>query len=173
MYRKNHFRFYEFLVLLCCFVFNCPSVSARSYPFVLEQYYEIEQVRVAQQGLKYVKVFGIGKNADRAIEKAKQNAVAACIFYGVPATDTAGLIPPLCPGGVSDYEKNKSYFDSFFTSGEFLNYVDNVNSRYPSGENNVSVDKGRKVGIYATVKYDLLRKLLEQDGIIRSLDSYF
>ena len=151
----------------------CLTVSARKYPFVLEKSYEIEKVRVAQQGLKFVKVFGIGKNADRAMEQAKQNAVAACLFFGVAGTESAGEIPPLCPDGTQGYEKNKSYFDRFFSNGDFFMYVENVNTRYPSGENNMKVKGGRRVGLYLTVKYDQLRKRLEQDGILKSLDSYF
>ncbi len=52
-------------------------------------------------------------------------------------------------------------------------YVKNVNSEYPFGEDNVKTSKGRKVGIYVIVMYDKLRQLLEEEGIVKKLDSYF
>ena len=54
-----------------------------------------------------------------------------------------------------------------------MQYVKNVNKGYPSGEDTVSTNRGRKVGLYVQIMYDELRKRLEEDGIIRSLDSYF
>lgn len=39
--------------------------------------------------------------------------------------------------------------------------------------NNIKTDKGRKVGIYVVVMYDNLRKRLEDEGIVKKLNSYF
>ena len=54
-----------------------------------------------------------------------------------------------------------------------MNYVKNVNSNYPTGENNIKTSKGRKVGIHVVVMYDNLRKRLEKEGIVKKLNSYF
>ena len=148
------------------------QLSAKSYPFDMNHPYEVQIVRVAEQGTKFLKVFGIAGSVEKAIDRAMQDAVAACIFAGVPGNDISGRIAPLCES-IEIYESNKQYFDTFFKKGEFLNYVKNVNSGFPSGENNVSTSKGRKVGLFVQVMYDNLRKKLEQDGIIKSLDSYF
>ena len=148
------------------------SVSAKSYKFDINRSYEVQIVRVAQQGTKFLKVWAVAGSADKAIIQAKQDAVAACIFTGVEGNEIAGNIPPLTKGR-ADYEKNKDFFDKFFKQGAFLNYVKNVNSEYPTGENNVATDGGRKVGIYVVVMYDNLRALLEKEGIAKSLKSYF
>lgn len=161
------------LWLLSILFFLPISMYGKKYQFKMAEHYDIVQIRVAEQGYKYVKVWGIGKNADRAIEQAKMNAVAACLFEGVAANEIAGRIPPLCPEGASAYDAHREYFDNFFSSGLFLEYVKSVNSRYPTGADNVSTSKGRRVGIYLEICYDDLRKKLEKDGIIKSLDSYF
>ena len=160
------------LVALLLCIGSLPT-EAKKYPYQFTTDYTVQQIRVAKDGKKFVKVWGLGKNADRAMDKARQNAVAACIFVGVAATDIAGVVPPLCVGGQQDYEAHRAYFDQFFVTGDFLNYVVDTNSRYPTGQDNVGTPDGRRVGIYVEVKYDELRRKLEQDGIIKSLDSYF
>ncbi|MBQ3753402.1 MAG: hypothetical protein II864_07630 [Prevotella sp.] len=156
-------------LLLLCF---CQILSAKSYPFDMNHSYEVQQVQVGKEGTKFLKVWGVAGSPDKAIDRAMQDAVAACLFVGVEATETAGKVPALC-GGLEAYSQNKEYFDKFFKKGAFMQYVKNVNKGYPSGEDNVSTNRGRKVGLYVQIMYDELRKRLEEDGIIRSLDSYF
>lgn len=159
-----------FLTLfLVCF---CQIILAKSYPFDMNHPYEVQQVQVGKEGTKFLKVWGVASSPDKAIDRAMQDAVAACLFVGVEATETAGKVPALC-GSIEAYNQNKEYFDKFFKKGEFMLFVKNVNRGYPTGEDNVATNHGRKVGLYVQVMYDELRKRLEQDGIIRSLDSYF
>lgn len=161
------------IVLFFAFTFVCMlSIHAKSYPFDMTHSYEVQIVRVAQQGTKFLKVWGTASSPDKAIDMAMQDAVAACIFTGVEGNEIAGKIPALV-SGKDTYQQNKQFFDTFFKKGEFLQYVKNVNSSYPTGENNVKTSNGRKVGIYVVVKYDELRKLLEDKGIIKKLNSYF
>lgn len=152
------------------------TASAKKYPFDMNHSYNVQQIRVAQDESRLVKTWGEAKNADKAIDRALQDAVACCIFMGIDALVTtsghnAEAIPPLCPEGISAYQKHKEYFDKFFKNGDFLLYAVNTNSRYPTGENNVKVKNGRRVGIYAQLKVKQLRQRLEQDGIIKSLDN--
>jgi len=163
-------------VLMCivALILFVPSVQAKSYHFDMDHQYEVKIVRVSDQGTKFLLAGGIAGNADKAIIQAQQDAVAACLFTGVEGNPVvgAGKIPAIC-GGKDVYEANKEYFDKFFKKGEFLDYVKNVNSKYPSGENNVAVKGGRKVRVYVQVMYDELRKKLEADGIVKALNSYF
>ncbi len=149
--------------------------EGKKYPFDMKHPYNVQQERVAQDGSRLVKSWGIAGNADKAIERALQDAVACCIFQGIGAvTSTTGHnaseVPPLCPNGVDDYVAHKEYFDNFFKNGDFLMYVENTNSRYPTGENNVGIKGGRKVGIYVKLKVKQLRQRLEKDGIIQSFN---
>lgn len=146
--------------------------SAKSYPWEIKSVYEVQVVRVAQQGTKFYKAWGVAGSPDKAITMAMQDAVAATLFTGVQGNESAGNVPALC-GSLDAYTQHKDYFDNFFKKGEFLNYVVNVNKNYPSGENNVAVKGGRRVGLYVQVMYDELRKKLESDGIIKSLNNYF
>ena len=157
---------------LLLLVVGFSAAEARKYPFDMNHPYEVQMVRVANQGYKFIKVSGVAKSVDKAMDRAMQDAVAACVFTGVPGAPSVGAVPSLC-GGTAAYEKHKEYFDDFFKKGEFMHYVKNVNSNYPSGENNIKVDGGRKVCIYVLVNYDALRKKLEEDKIIKSLNSYF
>lgn len=148
------------------------SLNAKSYKFDMNHSYEVKIVRVAQQGTKFLKAWGVAGSADKAITQAMQDAVAACIFTGVEGNDIAGKIPALT-SGKGAYEEHKAFFDTFFKKGEFLNYVKNANTGYPTGENNISTSGGRKVGVFVVVMYDNLRKRLEDEGIVRKLNSYF
>ena len=160
---------YLFTLLL---IWLAISIMAKSYPFIIKHSYHIQVVRVAQQGNKYYKVWGEGSSVKKAIAQAMQDAVAASIFTGVPGTESAMSVPPIC-GSQNVYHEQKKYFDEFFKSGQFLQYVQNVNSGYPSGENNVKIGTGRRVALYVIVRYDALRKKLEEDGIIKGLNDYF
>lgn len=148
------------------------SLNAKNYKFDMNHSYEVQVVRVAQQGTKFLKVWGVAGSADKAMVQAMQDAVAACIFTGVEGNENAGKVPALTAGR-SVYEEHKDFFDKFFTKGEFLNYVKNSNTGYPTGENNRAVSGGRKVGLFVVVMYDNLRKRLEDEGIVKKLDSYF
>ncbi len=148
------------------------TAYAKKYPFDMTHSYEVQIVRVAQQGTKFLKVWGTASSPDKAIDRAMQDAVAACIFTGVEGNEIAGKIPALV-SSKDAYTEHKQFFDTFFKSGEFLQYVKNVNTNYPTGENNIKTDKGRKVGIFVVVMYDNLRKRLEDEGIVKKLNSYF
>ena len=154
-------------------------IWGKSYPFKIRHSYNVQVVHydligdiVAQKGNKFYKVWSEAGSVNKAIEQALQDAVAASLFTGVQASQSANSVPALC-GSFEAYEKYREYFDKFFKKGEFLQYVTNVNSQYPSGENNVRTSKGHRVGLYVTVRYDALRKKLEQDGIIKGLNNYF
>ena len=160
------------LILLTLCLYFQQAILAKSYHFDIIHSYEVKIVRVAQQGTKYLKAWGVASSPDKAIDQAKQDAVAACIFTGVEGNEIAGKIPALV-SSTDVYNQHKSFFDKFFKKGEFMIYVKNVNSEYPFGEDNIKTSKGRKVGIYVVVMYDKLRQLLEEEGIVKKLDSYF
>lgn len=160
--------FIALLAVLCFHQMAC----AKSYPFDMKHPYNVEIVRVGTQGTKYLRVVRTAGSVDKAIEGAMQDAVAACMFTGVEGGENAGRIQPLLKGKEA-YGSNKKFFDDFFKKGKFMNYVKNVNSGYPSGEDNVKTSKGHRVRIYVIVMFDELRKYLENAGLLKSLNSYF
>ena len=124
------------LLLIALIAMNFVAAEAKRYKFNMTHSYEVAIVRVAQEGTKYLKVWGVASSPDKAIDQAMQDAVAACIFTGIEGNQIAGQVPPLTSGKDS-YELHKDFFDKFFKKGEFMNYVKNVNSNYPTGENNI------------------------------------
>ena len=128
---------------------------------------------VGVDGTKFVKVWGFGKTVDAAIMNAKENAVHACIFRGIPGSATAMSTPPICPNP-DTLVSNEDYFQNFFSAGgPYLAYVSMTTDGVPSGTDKRKVKGGYKVGIYVQVMYDNLKRKLENDGIARKLSSGF
>ena len=157
---------------LACLMLAVMTAAGKKHRLDINRTCEVKIVRVAQEGTKLVKAWATAGSVDKAIEQAKLDAVAACLFHGVPANENSDEILPVCLHGTADYEKNKEYFDRYFDKEEFLNYVSQVTSRYPTGQDNVKVGGDHRVGVNLVVKYTALRQMLERDGIQRSLDSF-
>ena len=135
--------------------------------------YEVSTVQVGSDGTKLVKVWGYGRNVKKAMLQAKKNAVHACIFRGLPGSESAMQTPALCKDS-ADFEKNREYFSAFFSdNGDFIKYINMTTDTTPSGTDMRQVRSGYKVALYIQVMYDNLRKRLEDDGIIRGLSSGF
>ena len=135
--------------------------------------YEISTEKVGVDGTKFVKVWGFGKTVDQAIMNAKENAVHACIFRGIPGNATAMSTPPICPNP-DTMVSNEDYFQNFFSAGgPYLAFVNMTTDGVPSGTDKRKVQGGYKVGIYVQVMYDNLKRKLEHDGIARKLSSGF
>lgn len=135
--------------------------------------YEIQNLGVGQEGTKLVKVWGYDKKPDMAIIEAEKNAVAAAIFRGIPAGNGAAATPALC-SDQNCYENNQKFYDSFFQpGGKYLQYVNITNDGMPGGNDRIKMSKGYKVAVKASVAHSNLRKYLEQEGMIRKMDSGF
>lgn len=135
--------------------------------------YEVEPVGVGQDGTKVFKVWGYGKKIEDAVMNAKEAAVAACIFKGLPGGNGSALTPAICTEPNAEV-KNADYFEKFFeVGGKYLQFISVTNDGAPAGEDRLKIKKGYKVAIYVQVMYNNLRKQLEADGIVRKLDSGF
>ena len=135
--------------------------------------YEIEPLGVGQDGTKVFKVWGYGKEVTDAVMNAKEAAVAACIFKGLPGGAGSAPTPPICSEPNIEVTK-AAYFENFFkVGGKYLQFIALTNDGDPAGEDRLKIKKGYKVAIYTQVMYDALRKQLEADGIARKLDSGF
>lgn len=161
------------LCLMLMFV-SMQSFAAKKYTWKgLDHEIRVELASQNSNSTQIVKAYGISGNVDKAMEQAIQDAVVAAIFYGYKKPLTLESVPALCTNEAASpeefYEKNKAYFDDFFTTGKFLDYAENVNSGYPSGENNLPIKGGRQVRLNIKVNHDALRTLLEKEGIKRAL----
>ena len=135
--------------------------------------YEVSTEKVGVDGTKFIKVWGFGKNVDKAVMNAKRNVVHACIFRGLPANTNVNSTPAILKD-TDAYAKNEEYFDDFFAAGgAYLGFINMTTDGIPSGQDRRKVKGGYKVAIYVQVMYDNLKDKLENDGIARKLNSGF
>ena len=169
------------LVFMLAIMFMMPMAKAQNAIQRMKLFnswdnYEVSTISVGQNGTKLIKVWGYGKKVDRAIVQAKKNAIHACLFRGLPASASANLTPPLISPGAKDkvLEENLDYFYDFFeTAGGYLQFVNLNSDGMPSGQDRRKVKGGYKVAITVQVMYDNLKRKLEADGIIRTMNSGF
>lgn len=132
--------------------------------------YEIFCVKTGQNGLQIVKVFSYGKSVEKASAQCKKNAVHGAIFKGISGGDCRPN-PPIV--GLDKYESNKAYFDEFFSSGKYLQFVTLSGDGSIAPNDRLKTSNGYKVGLPVVVRYDALREKLEKDGIARALNQGF
>lgn len=144
----------------------------------LQWEYEIEPaIGQAQQGSCIVKVWTYAQNIDKAKMQAAKNAVHGILFKGYAASTGETRIPAQRPlvQDVSAETTHSEYFSRFFADGgPYMRYVTLVNNGTPRPNDLIKISRKQyKIGIVVTVQKDLLRKELENAGIIKSLSSGF
>lgn len=135
--------------------------------------YEIEGVGEGREGTYLVKIWSYSRKPNVAIEQAKKNAVHAIIFQGYIGGSRISSQPPLVSDpGIEDSKSD--FFDPFFDDGGYyMKYVSVSNDGSVSAEDRLKVNKEYKIGVIVSVRKDLLRKDLENAGIIKSFSSGF
>lgn len=159
---------------LILFLGLAQSVDARKekYRYKEARNYEVVMLGVGSDGTKVFKIFATDKNVERAIALAKMAAIEVTLFRGLPARGSVAATPRLVDNATR--EANLEYFEEFFESGgRYLQYLNVTTDGIPSGQDRLKVKGGYKVGISVQVLYDNLRKDLEADGIIKSLNYGF
>jgi len=124
--------------------------------------------------LKVFKVWSYGKKkALLTQDVGMRNAVHGILFKGLVAADTGfqGNMAALVPDG---YESHKEYFDAFFSSGEYKQFVQLTSRGAIQAGDVMKLSSGKyKVGMLVQVNVSALRKRLEKDGIIQSARGIF
>jgi hypothetical protein len=135
--------------------------------------YEIEAAGVGTQGTYQIKVWSYSKDANTAIEQAKKNAVHGIIFRGFPAKDRVPAQKPLTQNPNLEQEKEGFFKDFFATGGKYLKFVSLANNGNIAPEDRIKIGKEYKIGVVISVNQALLRKDLEDAGIIKGLSNGF
>ena len=101
-----------------------------------------------------------------------RNAIHGLLFKGLAASDEGyqGNVPALVPDG---YESHREYFDLFFGSGEFKQFIQLTSRGAQQAGDVIKVGRKYKVGLLVQVNLNALRKRLEKDGIIGSAKNIF
>ena len=151
------------------------SLSADGKERVVPFNYELSVVQEgnsATSGHKIFKVWSFGKKGDLTQEICMRNAIHGLLFRGLVAEDmgSQGSVAALVPDG---YESHKDYFDAFFSSGDFLQFIQPASKGAQQAGDVVKMKKEYKVGLLVQVNLSALRKRLEKDGIIKGVRSLF
>ena len=169
------------LVTLCLLLlsqtYHCYSQSdKRKANSDMESWrYEIEAVKTGTQGNYLIKVWSYSKSPQIAIEQAKKNAVHGIIFQGFAGKQGVPGQKPLAGNSNLEYEK-ADFFNAFFsdTEGRYSKFVSLTTDGSVSAEDRLKIDKKTyKIGVIVSVNVSLLRKDLEDAGIINKLGSGF
>lgn len=138
------------------------------------QNYEITCIGVGNEGTKLIAVYGYGKDPERATYEAKRNAIHGVIFKGTE-TNSGGCmgVKPLA-ASVSLETERRDFFEKFFADGGlYLNFI-SLSGESQANRTVTKIDKKTyKVGTAVAVRYDALRKELENAGVIKKLSSGF
>ena len=132
--------------------------------------YDIEYITTGANDMLLAKVWSYSKNAKIAIELCKKNAIHGVMFKGYTGTGggTISQSPLVKDAGV--YSEKRDFFNSFFADGgQYMRYV----SAVADGTEVRKVGKEYKTGVVVTVNKGLLRKDLEDAGIIKGLTTGF
>ena len=136
-----------------------------------EYRYEIVPVGVGSQGSLLIKVYSYAKNEKDAIELAKENAVHGVLFKGVVGGNGASAQPAIVKP--EEKEMNQDFFDDFFKSGRYLQFVSLSSDGTVSSDDRLKVGNLYKIGIIVSVNKADLRKYLESEGVIKKFGSIF
>ena len=167
----------KFITLTLCLIVSSVMVFAQRKAKAkaeedMNQYnYEIVQTSVAAAtGHVNLIVFTYSTKPNVAEDMTKKCAVHACIFKGLPecANKPGSGRKPLLMDAQKEAEF-ADFFKKFFSEGEFMRFV-TISSSTPKI---TTVKKEYKVGKSVIVNYALLRKYLEDSGVIRSLTTGF
>jgi hypothetical protein len=140
--------------------------------------YDIECVNTGKKGSKLIKVWSYSKKRKYAISQAMKNAVHGILFKGFAGGGrSCTAFKPLITKEMSKKEYDQFYIDFFGDGkygGEYTKYVTEANDGNIGPGDVVKVDKKTyKIGVYVNVMTDLLRKRLEEEGVIKGLSSGF
>lgn len=151
-------------IILTLLALLCYGVQAKDKD---EFKYEVISAGVGSEGSELIKVFSYAKNQKKAIEIGKANAVHAVLFKGIPGSNGNYTKPAMVK--MQEKANNEKFFDNFFKTGQYLQFVTVSNDGTIDPEDMLRVGGEYKIGIIYSVSKDNLRKYLIDNGIIKSL----
>ena len=169
-------KFIKIILLLTIALFefsNCSTSSKKTNKEVNNWRYEVEAVQQGVQGTYLIKVWSYSKKPDLAIEQSKKNAIHGIIFKGYAGKDAVQGQKPLTNNSNLENEK-AAFFKPFFADGgKYMKFVATSNDGAVAAEDRIKVGNEFKIGVVVSVNVSLLRKYLEDEGIVKSLNSGF
>lgn len=135
--------------------------------------YELEVAGTGVEDTYLLKVWSYSKKPDVAIEQAKKNAVHGVIFKGFAGDQGILGKPPLTTNSNLEQEKDE-FFKAFFADGgKYQKFVTLASDGAVAAEDRMKVGKQYKIGVLVSVNVTLLKKDLQDAGILKSLSAGF
>lgn len=165
------------LLMLASMMVLTSSAQRRGRGWAEPEYnYELSLAKdnIASTGsFKVFKVYSYARKRDAITQEVNmRNAIHGLLFKGLAAADvgTQGEFPAMVPDG---YESHREYFDLFFDSGEYQQFIQLTSKGAMQAGDVVKVGKEYKIGLLVQVNVNALRKRLEKDGIIQGVRGIF
>ena len=132
-----------------------------------KELYNIECISIENQGFVKLKLLNYKNPTDFNIESASKNAIKAVLYSGYSSTNCQTQKPILKES--SDIDNFKKIESNFFSSnGKWKTFV-----RNSLDTNNIKTEKTTIKEFEIMVNKDQLRKYLEEQKIIKSLNTGF
>lgn len=132
-----------------------------------KELYNIECISIENEGYVKLKMVNYVKPTEFNIESASKDAIKAILYSGYSSTNCQTQKPILKES--SDIENFRKIEGNFFsTDGKWKIFVRNSLDR-----NNIKIDKTENKEFVIMVNKDQLRKYLEEQKIIKSLNTGF
>lgn len=152
-------------------ILTAPSVSAEE---VNDYRYELENIiNSSSAGYVTLKVWSYGRRQKLTKNKCMANAIHGILFKGLDAdeTGTTGSLAPMVSGG---YESNAQYFDEFFKQ-DYMLYIQETSKGAMTAGDIIKLKnkKEYKIGMVVKINLNALRKRLENDGVLKSVQGIF
>jgi hypothetical protein len=161
------------LAALSFILFSCGTSKSTADRYTRQWRYELEPVNVGTQGSYLIKIWSYSKKPVVAIEQAKKNAVHGIIFRGFTGMSGVTGKRPLTNNPNLEEEK-RDFFESFFAEGgKYMKFVTITNDGTVAARDRLKVGKEYKIGVIVSVNVNLLRKDLEDAGIIPKMAAGF
>ncbi len=154
------------LLLLTNSVYAQKNNEKRS---VLDQQYEVQYIGVGQDGTKVFTVTTTAKDATEGVEMAKRDAVAACLFRGITASEQTKATPAIVSYAVA--ENNIEFFENFLAlptkktpGGQYHRYINKTGQ-----PKSVKNGKVYSISVDVQVLYDDLLKYMQDKGYAQDI----
>lgn len=136
---------------------------------VLDQQYEVQYIGVGQDGTKVFTVTTTAKNATEGIEMAKRDAIAACLFRGITASEQTKATPAIVSYAVA--EENITFFENFLAlptkktpGGQYHRFINKTGQ-----PKSVKNGKVYSISVDVQVLYDELLQYMQDKGYAQDI----
>lgn len=153
----------KFCLILCPFLFAMGMNSCKSYSTKAFYTFETECMDNALDGSVVVRAWGQGSSRSEAMEQAKKNALRDVIFKGLKKGQ-CNFKPLLFE--VNAQEKYENYFNHFFGSGEYTQFLKMDVTKMGSGVKAKSQTRDSYAVVVRILRADLEKKLIA-DNILK------